>query len=55
MPTGGIALEQVPEYISAGAFAVGLGSQLASQREIAAGARDEIIARAIRLAGRDTP
>ncbi len=55
MPTGGIALEQVPEYISAGAFAVGLGSQLASQRGIAAGARDEIIARAIRLAGRDTP
>lgn len=55
MPTGGIALEQVLEYISAGAFAVGLGSQLASQREIAAGARDEIIARAIRLAGRDTP
>ena len=55
IPTGGIALEQVTDYISAGAFAVGLGSQLASQREIAAGARDEIVTRAIRLAGRDTP
>ena len=55
LPTGGIALEQVSDYFSAGAFAVGLGSQLASQREITAGARDEIVARAIRLAKRDTP
>ncbi|WP_119167901.1 bifunctional 4-hydroxy-2-oxoglutarate aldolase/2-dehydro-3-deoxy-phosphogluconate aldolase [Algihabitans albus] len=55
IPTGGIALERVSDYFAAGAFAVGLGSQLADAREIAADARDQILARAVRLAEGDTP
>ncbi len=50
MPTGGVELDEIDSYLAAGAFAVGLGSQLASAREIAEGARETIIARAARLA-----
>jgi 2-dehydro-3-deoxyphosphogluconate aldolase/(4S)-4-hydroxy-2-oxoglutarate aldolase len=37
IPTGGVTLENAPEFISAGAFAVGIGSELADPQLLAAG------------------
>jgi 2-dehydro-3-deoxyphosphogluconate aldolase/(4S)-4-hydroxy-2-oxoglutarate aldolase len=37
MPTGGVDLENVGQYLKNGAFAVGLGSNLVDERIIAAG------------------
>lgn len=37
MPTGGITLSSVPEYIAAGATALGVGSELVDPKELEAG------------------
>lgn len=37
MPTGGVTLETLPDYLAAGAVAVGLGSNLLDKKAIAAG------------------
>ncbi|MBP2269144.1 MULTISPECIES: bifunctional 4-hydroxy-2-oxoglutarate aldolase/2-dehydro-3-deoxy-phosphogluconate aldolase [Micrococcaceae] len=34
IPTGGIAIDDVPDWLAAGAFAVGIGSELASGHEL---------------------
>lgn len=55
IPTGGIELDEVATYFAAGAFAVGMGGQLATQNDIlehAKGndtAREAVIARARKL------
>lgn len=43
-PTGGVSLETVPEWIRAGAFAVGAGSALVRPDLVAAGAWDRLAA-----------
>lgn len=50
MPTGGIGIEDAPDYFRAGAIAVGMGGQLVTEADIKAGRRDEVVARAARLA-----
>ena len=45
LPTGNIRLEQVDEYLRAGAMAVGMGSQLFPKAEVEAGDWDKISAR----------
>ena len=50
IPTGGIEIDEISSYLAAGAHAVGLGSQIASETEIAAGERDKIVMRAAGLA-----
>lgn len=42
IPTGGVTVDNVQEYFAAGAFAVGVGSQLADKQLIAAGDYDAI-------------
>jgi 2-dehydro-3-deoxyphosphogluconate aldolase / (4S)-4-hydroxy-2-oxoglutarate aldolase len=49
VPTGGIGIEQPPEYLAAGAFAVGIGSQLLGD-SLRGGDLDELAMRAGRLA-----
>ncbi len=49
MPTGGVELAEVDGYFAAGAFAVGLGSQLAGPRDAETGAREAVVARAASL------
>ena len=46
LPTGGVSLENVGEWFASGAFAVGVGSALASRRLGTAQERDEVVARA---------
>lgn len=46
LPTGGITLETVSEYISAGAAALGVGGELVHQASLARGEDDEITRRA---------
>lgn len=48
-PTGGIAPDQVGEYLAAGAAIVGMGGALVDERRIAAGDRDAITAAARRV------
>lgn len=43
MPTGGITLSNVAEYLAAGAVAVGVGSELADVRALRAGRREAIV------------
>lgn len=50
MPTGGIGLDDAPDYFRAGAIAVGMGGQLVTAADIRAGRRAEVVARAARLA-----
>ncbi|WP_088344626.1 MULTISPECIES: bifunctional 4-hydroxy-2-oxoglutarate aldolase/2-dehydro-3-deoxy-phosphogluconate aldolase [Rhodomicrobium] len=51
MPTGGITLDDAGDYLRAGAVALGMGGQLVTVADIRAGRRDEVVARAARLAG----
>jgi 2-dehydro-3-deoxyphosphogluconate aldolase / (4S)-4-hydroxy-2-oxoglutarate aldolase len=44
VPTGGIALAEVPAWLDAGAFAVGIGSELRPDPEVAAALRDVLAA-----------
>ncbi|HEX5236462.1 MAG TPA: bifunctional 4-hydroxy-2-oxoglutarate aldolase/2-dehydro-3-deoxy-phosphogluconate aldolase [Silvibacterium sp.] len=46
MPSGGVTLSTVRDYLAAGAFALGAGSDLADFRAIAQGRRQDIIATA---------
>jgi 2-dehydro-3-deoxyphosphogluconate aldolase/(4S)-4-hydroxy-2-oxoglutarate aldolase len=46
MPTGGVTLENAGDWIRAGAVAVGVGSALVDQRDIASGRFDRIAERA---------
>lgn len=46
IPTGGVTLDNVVQYLEAGAFAVGVGSQLADKKLIAANDYDAILERA---------
>lgn len=46
MPTGGVTLENAGDWIRAGAVAVGVGSALVDQRDIASGRLDRIAERA---------
>jgi 2-dehydro-3-deoxyphosphogluconate aldolase/(4S)-4-hydroxy-2-oxoglutarate aldolase len=50
MPTGGISIDDAPDYFRAGAIAVGMGGQLVTVADIKARRRDEVVARAARLA-----
>ena len=49
MPTGGIALADVKDYLAAGSVCVGLGSELAPAKAIEAGDKAAILDRAQRL------
>jgi 2-dehydro-3-deoxyphosphogluconate aldolase/(4S)-4-hydroxy-2-oxoglutarate aldolase len=51
VPTGGVSADNVAEWISAGAFAVGAGGELASSDAIGASRWDEITAAAERFSG----
>jgi 2-dehydro-3-deoxyphosphogluconate aldolase/(4S)-4-hydroxy-2-oxoglutarate aldolase len=42
VPTGGIALADVPEWLQAGAYAVGIGSELRPDPDVAASLRDTL-------------
>jgi len=44
VPTGGIRLADVPEWLDAGAYAVGIGSELQPDRDVAAALRDVLAA-----------
>jgi 2-dehydro-3-deoxyphosphogluconate aldolase / (4S)-4-hydroxy-2-oxoglutarate aldolase len=44
VPTGGIALADVPAWLDAGAFAVGIGSELRPDPDVAAALRDTLAA-----------
>lgn len=46
MPTGGVSAENLHDWLAAGAFAVGAGSELAPPAAIAAGRWDAVTARA---------
>lgn len=46
IPTGGVSAVNVPDWLQAGAFAVGVGSELCSHADIAAGRFDVIAERA---------
>ncbi|MDQ0314526.1 bifunctional 4-hydroxy-2-oxoglutarate aldolase/2-dehydro-3-deoxy-phosphogluconate aldolase [Amorphus orientalis] len=50
VPTGGIEIDDAGDYFAAGAFAIGLGSQLAKESEIESGDKAAVIERARRLA-----
>jgi 2-dehydro-3-deoxyphosphogluconate aldolase/(4S)-4-hydroxy-2-oxoglutarate aldolase len=50
MPTGGVGIEDAPDYFRAGAVAVGMGGQLVTEADIRAERRDDVVARATRLA-----
>jgi 2-dehydro-3-deoxyphosphogluconate aldolase/(4S)-4-hydroxy-2-oxoglutarate aldolase len=45
IPTGGICVSEVPDYLNAGAFAVGVGSDLADQNLLRSGRTQAIIDR----------
>ena len=49
MPTGGVTIETAADYLAAGAFCVGLGSELAPAKALEAGDRTGIVAKAKRL------
>jgi 2-dehydro-3-deoxyphosphogluconate aldolase/(4S)-4-hydroxy-2-oxoglutarate aldolase len=42
MPTGSITLESAPEYLKAGAFALGVGTSLVNPGDVAAGNFEQI-------------
>jgi 2-dehydro-3-deoxyphosphogluconate aldolase / (4S)-4-hydroxy-2-oxoglutarate aldolase len=46
IPTGGIKVEQIADYLAAGAFAVGVGGELVNRSALASGNRDAIQAAA---------
>jgi 2-dehydro-3-deoxyphosphogluconate aldolase/(4S)-4-hydroxy-2-oxoglutarate aldolase len=50
MPTGGVTIEDAPDYFRAGAFAIGVGGQLVTEDDIKAGRSGEVVARAARHA-----
>jgi 2-dehydro-3-deoxyphosphogluconate aldolase / (4S)-4-hydroxy-2-oxoglutarate aldolase len=50
-PTGGIAPEQVDEYLAAGARFVGMGGALVDERRVDAGDRAGVVAAAVRAMG----
>lgn len=54
VPTGGIEMDEIDAYLAAGAFAVGMGSQLAAEADVKAGRRDLVLDRARRIASRGT-
>jgi 2-dehydro-3-deoxyphosphogluconate aldolase/(4S)-4-hydroxy-2-oxoglutarate aldolase len=51
MPTGGVTIDNVGEWIAAGAVAVGIGSDLLDKKAIDAGAYDVLTERAARMYG----
>jgi 2-dehydro-3-deoxyphosphogluconate aldolase/(4S)-4-hydroxy-2-oxoglutarate aldolase len=46
VPTGGVSPDNARDYLAAGAVAVGIGSQLTSDKVVSAGAFDQITAAA---------
>jgi 2-dehydro-3-deoxyphosphogluconate aldolase/(4S)-4-hydroxy-2-oxoglutarate aldolase len=46
LPTGGVSPASIPQWLDAGAFAVGVGSELCSYADVAAGRLDGIAVRA---------
>ena len=55
MPTGGVTVDTAADYLAAGAFCVGLGSELCPARAIEAGDKAGVIARARGLLARLSP
>ncbi len=49
MPTGGVTLETAKDYLAAGAFCVGLGSELAPAKALEANDKAGVVARAKKL------
>lgn len=49
MPTGGVKLSDIEAYLSAGAIAVGLGSEIAPAGDIANGERAKVVEKAAQL------
>lgn len=55
MPTGGVSLETAADYLAAGAFCVGLGSELAPQKLLETGDKAAVVDRAKRLLAKLSP
>ena len=55
MPTGGVTVETAADYLAAGAFCVGLGSELAPAKALASGDRASVAAKARQLLERLSP
>jgi 2-dehydro-3-deoxyphosphogluconate aldolase / (4S)-4-hydroxy-2-oxoglutarate aldolase len=55
MPTGGVTVETATDYLAAGAFCVGLGSELAPQKLLEAGDKAAVVDRARKLLGKLSP
>ena len=55
MPTGGVSIDTAADYLAAGAFCVGLGSELAPAAALEAGDRARVIDKARKLLARLTP
>lgn len=49
MPTGGVTVETAADYLAAGAFCVGLGSELAPAKALESGDRASVVDKARRL------
>ncbi len=49
MPTGGVSLETVGELLKAGAFAVGVGSDLVDLKAIRKGEKHSVIEKAVQF------
>lgn len=55
MPTGGVTVETAPDYLAAGAFCVGLGSELVSAKALVANDKASVVAKARQLLERLSP
>ena len=55
MPTGGVTVDTAADYLAAGAFCVGLGSELAPAKALEAGDRATVVDKARRLLARLSP
>jgi len=55
MPTGGVTVDAAADYLAAGAFCVGLGSELAPAKLIEAGDRAAVVDKAKKLLARLSP
>jgi 2-dehydro-3-deoxyphosphogluconate aldolase / (4S)-4-hydroxy-2-oxoglutarate aldolase len=49
MPTGGVTISTAKDYLAAGAFCVGLGSELAPAKALEAGDKAGVVSRAMQL------
>jgi len=55
MPTGGVTVDTAADYLAAGAFCVGLGSELAPAKALEAGDRALVVDRAQKVLARLSP